>query len=116
MVAMVFMTLSIFAVISVNAYTLKATRGNRNRQIANQLASSQLALAESVLKIDFHTPKDNIQTYVLKSDEYPTFTFQVDDLGYEDTTQTLRGVQTTVYWYENGEKKSYELSTTYYNY
>lgn len=113
---MVFLTIAIFAVISVNTYTLRASQGNRNRQTANLLASTELSLVESVLKVDFHAPASSIETPLLDSTQFPTFQFVVEDLGYEDPTQNLRGVQTRVFWYEDGVQRSYELATTFYNY
>ena len=116
MVAMVFLTLAIFAVMSVNVYTTRASQGNRNRQIANVLAATELSLAESVLRVNFHIPKENINTKRMTSLKYPTFDFVVEDLGYEDPGQNLRGIRSRVFWMEDGVQRSYELSTTIYNY
>ena len=116
MVAMVFLTIAIFGVMSVNQYTLRASQGNRNRQIANMLASTELTIAEAVLKVDFHTPAVAINTVRLRSTQYPSFDFLVEDLGYEDPGQNLRGIRTRVFWNENGVSRTYELATTFYNY
>lgn len=116
MVAMVFLTLAIFAVMSVNVYTTRASQGNRNRQIANVLAATELSLAESVLRVNFHIPADNINTKRMTSTKYPTFDFVVEDLGYEDPGKNLRGIRSRVFWMEDGVQRSYELSTTIYNY
>lgn len=116
MVAMVFLTLAIFAVLSVNTYTVRASQGNRNRQTANLLASAQLATAESLLKINFHIPASDINTPRLSSTQYPGFDFVVEDLGYEDAAQNLRAIRSRVFWTEDGVQRSYELSTTLYDY
>lgn len=114
---MVFITIAIFAVISVNAYTMRATHGNKSRQVANIIAATQLSLVESVLKVDFHAPTTSIATPLMNSTQFPTYQFVVEDLGYEDAgTQMLRGVRTRVFWTEGGMPKSYELATTFYNY
>jgi len=116
MVAMVFLTIAIFAVMSVNVYTTRASQGNRNRQIANILASTELSMAESVLRVNFHIPPPNINTPRMTSTKYPEFDFVVEDLGYEDPGQNLRGIRSRVFWQEDGVQRSYELSTTVYNY
>ncbi len=116
MVAMVVLTLALFAVISVNAYTLTATQGNQNRQIANQLACSQMALAESLLKINFHAPPFDINTPRMTSTQFPTFDYVVEDLGYEDTGRTLRAIRIRVFWQEKGVPRDYALASTFYNY
>lgn len=113
---MVFLTLAIFAVLSVNAYSLKASLGNRNRQTANMLASSHLSMAESILKVNFHIPPDKINTGRLSSKQYPGFDFIVEDLGYEDPGKNLRAVRVRVFWHEDGVERTYALSTTRYNY
>lgn len=116
LVAMMVLAIAIFGVVSVNAYTLRATKANKNRQIANMIACTQMALVESVLKINFHTPEGNINTPRLRSNQFPDFTFVVEDLGYEDPTQTLRGARTRVFWDEEGVDRTYVLETTFYNY
>ena len=116
MVAMMVLLIGIFAIVSVNAYTLRATTGNRNRHIANMIASTELALTESVLKVNFHTPAENINTPRLKSTQFPDFDFVVEDLGYEDPTNMLRAVRSRVFWSEDGVEKTYVLETTFYNY
>lgn len=116
MVAMVFLTIATFAVMSVNVYTTRASQGNRNRQIANTLAATELSMAESILRVNFHIPPANINTPRLTSTKYPDFDFVVEDLGYEDAAKNLRGIRSRVFWHENGVQRSYELSTTVYNY
>lgn len=113
---MLVLLIGIFAIVSVNAYTLRATTGNRNRHIANMIASTELALVESVLKVNFHTPPANINTPRLKSTQFPDFDFVVEDLGYEDPTNLLRAVRSRVFWSEDGVEKTYVLETTFYNY
>ena len=66
-----FMVLAIFAVISVNAYTLRASEGNRDRQIANYIACSQLGIVEALLKQDFYVPTGQIQTNLMTSTQFP---------------------------------------------
>ena len=116
MVAMVFLTIAMFAVMSVNVYTTRASRGNRSRQIANILASTELSMAESVLRVNFHIPSANINTPRMTSKRYPDYDFVVEDLGYEDPGQNLRGIRSRVFWQEDGVQRSYELSTTVYNF
>lgn len=116
MVAMVFLTIATFAVMSVNVYTTRASRGNRSRQIANTLASTELSMAESLLRVNFHIPAANINTPRMTSGKYPEFDFVVEDLGYEDPGKNLRGIRSRVFWQEDGVQRTYELSTTVYNY
>lgn len=116
MVAVFFVSMALLSVVSVNAYTLRATEGNQNRQIANGLASGQLAMAESVLKINFHAPPSDINTPRLTSNQFPTFDYVVEDLGYEDPGQNLRGIRVRVFWEEDGVPRTYALATTFYNY
>lgn len=116
MVGMIFLTIAIFAVMSVNVYTTRASQGNRNRQTANILAATELSMAESILRVSFHIPAANINTPRLTSTKYPIFDFVVEDLGYEDPGQNLRGIRTRVFWMEDGVQRTYELSTTVYNY
>lgn len=114
---MVFITIAVFAIVSVNAYTMRASHGNRSRQIANIIACTQLSMVEAVLKVDFHAPTTSVATPLLDSTQFPTYQFIVEDLGYEDpSTEMLRGVRTRVFWTEGGVPKTYELATTFYNY
>lgn len=116
LISLAVLAIAIFGVCSVNTYTNRAAQGNRNRQIANTIASSQLSMAESVLKINFHSDPDGINTPRLTSTQYPTFDFVVEDLGYEDPARNLRAIRSRVFWHENGAARSYELTTTLYNY
>ncbi|MFA5505306.1 MAG: hypothetical protein WC314_03875 [Vulcanimicrobiota bacterium] len=119
----VILTLALFAVISVNSYILKSTVAGEKRQIANTIACSQLAVVESILKVNFHAPTSDIGTEVLQSPEFPDFFFRINDLGFEDDSlgsetvrPTLRAVLVEVFWEEKGEVRSYELETTFYGY
>jgi Tfp pilus assembly protein PilV len=114
--AVVILTLALFAVISVNAYILKSTVGSENRQIANTIACNQLAVVESILKVNFRAPSADIATPVLQSSQFPKFSFRINDLGYEDPQQTLRAVSVQVQWEEKGENRVYEIDTTFYGY
>ena len=119
MVSMVFLTMAIFAVLSVNSYTLRASQGNRNREIANRIACTQLSVVESILKINFHTPTGSITTPLLVSNQFPEFQYKVEDLGYEDNYvggMNLRRVQCRVFWYAEGVQQGYALWTVLYNY
>jgi hypothetical protein len=117
LVAMFFLTIAIFAVISVNTYAAKASRANHNREVANQLAVSQMSLVASILKVDFHCPPESIQTPLIQSTMYPNFKFVVDDFDYEDpNTRSLRPIRVRVFWDEEGSPRNYALSTTFYNY
>ncbi len=124
LVSMFMLTISIFAVISVNTFTAKASRTNHNREIANQLAVSQMAVVGSILKVDFHCPPESIETPMIQSTMYPNFTFVVDSYINEDTktvyedpnTRSLRPVRIRVFWNEEGRPQTYALSTTFYNY
>lgn len=116
LVAMVVLTISIFAALSVNTYCLKAAQSNRNRQIANMLATTELALVESVLKVNFHAPDSDLMTPKIRSNQYPEFEFLVDDVKYEDPARNLRHVRVRVFWLEKGVDRQYALATTFYNY
>jgi hypothetical protein len=116
MIAMVILTISVFAALSVNTYALKAANGNRSRHIANMLASTQMSLVESVLKVSFHAPDSDIETPKFRSTRYPEFTYIVDDVKYEDPGNNLRHVRVRVFWEENGVEREYALATTFYNY
>jgi hypothetical protein len=116
LIAMVILTISVFAALSVNTYCLRAAKGNRHRQIANMLATTQMSLVESVLKINFHAPDSDIQTPKIQSTRYPEFQFIVDDVKYEDPGEDLRHVRVRVFWEEKGADREYALSTTFYNY
>jgi hypothetical protein len=116
MIAMLVLVVAIFAIISVNTYTLRAAQGNRSRQVANMIAATELSLAESVLKVNFHAPASAINTVRMTSTRYPEFDFVVEDLGYEDPGKKLRGVRCRVFWGENGVDRSYSLATTFYDY
>lgn len=116
MVAMVVLTISIFAVISVNAYTLRSTTGNRNRQVANMIATTMLGTAESLLKLNFHAPPSDINTPRMTSTEFPDFDFIIEDMGYEDAEYNLRAVRVRVFWQEDGYERSYQLETTFYDF
>lgn len=115
--AAVILTLALFAVISVNAYILKSTVASEKRQIANTIACNQLAVVESILKVNFNAPSSDIATPVLQSSQFPGFSFRINDVGYEDpATETLRVVSVQVQWEEKGETREYELETTFYGY
>jgi hypothetical protein len=117
LVAMFFLIISIFAVISVNTYAAKASRANHNREVANQLAVSQMSVVGSILKVDFHCPPANIETPLIQSTMYPNFRFVVEDFDYEDpNTRSLRPIRVRVFWDEEGSPRNYELTTTFYNY
>jgi hypothetical protein len=117
LVAMAILVIAVFAALSVNTYCLRAAQGNRNRQIANMLASTEMALVESVLKVNFHAPDSDILTPKIRSSQYPNFTFLVDDVYYEDPGfENLRHVRVRVFWEEKGVDRQYALSTTFYDY
>lgn len=116
LVALVILTIAVFAALSVNTYCLKAAQGNRNRQIANILASTEMALVEYVLKVNFHAPDSDVMTPRIRSNQYPNFDFLVDDVKYEDAGQNLRHVRVRVFWDEKGVEREYALATTFYNY
>ena len=116
MVAMIFLTIAAFAILSVNVYTTHATQLNRNREIANRLAATELSLAESILRINFHIPAANINTSRMSSNQYPGFDFVVEDLGFEDADQHLRAIRCRVFWKEDRISRTYQLSTTLYDY
>lgn len=116
MVAMVFLTIAAFAILAVNIYTTHAAQMNRNREIANRLATTELSLAESILRINFHLPASSINTVRLTSSQYPGFDFVVEDLGFEDPEQNLRAIRCRVFWNEAGIDRTYELATTLYDY
>ncbi len=115
--AVVILTLALFAVISVNSYILKATVGSEKQQIANTIACNQLAVVDSILKINFHAPTEDIGTPVLQSSQFPGFSYRINDLLFEDPGQdTLRAVSVQVFWEEKGVQRDYELATTFYGY
>ena len=113
---MVFLTIAAFAILAVNIYTTHAAQLNRNREIANRLAASELSLAESILRVNFHLPASRINTVRLSSNQYPGFDFVVEDLGFEDADQHLRGIRCRVFWNEAGIARTYQLATTLYDY
>lgn len=112
MVAMTFLSVAAFAILSVNVYTLHAAQGNRNREIANRLAATELGLAEAVLRINFQASPASITTDRISSSQYPGFDFVVEDLGFEDAEHNLRGVRCRVFWNESGVVRSYQLATS----
>lgn len=116
LIAMVILTIAVFAALSVNTYCLKAAQGNRNRQIANMLATTEMNLVEAVLKVNFHAPDSDVATPKIQSTRYPEFSFIVDDVKYEDPAENLRHVRVRVFWEEKGEEREYALATTFYNY
>lgn len=116
MAAMLFLTIALFGLMGVNVYTSHATLSNRNRQIANLVASNQLAVADSILRVNFHISSDHINTPRMTSVQYPQFDFVLEDLGFEDAGQRLRGVRSRVFWTEDGMVRSYALATTFYDY
>ncbi len=116
MAAMVVLALALFAVLSVHVYTLRSTTNNEMQHVANTIACEQMSLVESILKLNFRAPAENIQTPVLQSLQFPEFRFQVFDLGFEDAGQSLRAVAVRVNWNEGGIEHSYELSCTFYDY
>ena len=116
MAAVFVLSVALFAVLSVNAYTLRLNSHHQELQTANSIASSQLSIVESVLKTDFHAAPEAVNTPLLQSRDFPEFSFAIQDNGYEDPTQNLRAVTVYVVWDGQGETKEYELSTTFYNY
>lgn len=116
MAALFVLSVAVFAVLSVNAYTLRLNTSQQQLQTANSIASSQLAVVESVLKSDFHASTEAISTPLLQSRDFPEFSFAIIDEGYEDPGQNLRAVTVVVYWDGKGGERDYELSTTFYNY
>lgn len=116
LIACVILAIAMFAALSVQSYCLKAAQGNRQRQIANMIASTQLGFAESILKVNFHVPDSDLMTPRLQSLQYPDFTYAIDDVKYEDPGKTLRHVRVRVFWNEKGVDREYALATTFYNY
>lgn len=116
LIAMVVLSIAVFAVLSVNSYCLRAASTNKNYQIANLLATTELGLAESVLKINFFAPDADIATPKIASNQFPGFSFIVDDVKFEDPARNLRHVRVRVFWLERGVERQYALSTTFYNY
>jgi prepilin-type N-terminal cleavage/methylation domain-containing protein len=116
MAAIFVLAIALFAVLSVNAYTLRLNSSNQQHQTANSIASTQLAVVESILKSDFHVDSEAINTPLFQSTDFPEFTFIIQDQGYEDPGRNLRAVAVTVFWDGTGGQKTYELSTTFYNY
>jgi prepilin-type N-terminal cleavage/methylation domain-containing protein len=116
MAAVFILAVALFAVLSVNAYTLRLNASNQRHQTANSIASTQLSIAESILKADFHVPASSIETPLFDSADFPDFSFRIRDLGYEDAARNLRAVAVEVYWEEKKVQKNYVLSATFYNY
>ena len=112
LVALLFLTLALFALISVNIYSMRAAQGNRGRQLANLVATTELGEVEAHLKVDFHQP---IAQSVQASPQFPGYRYAIQDLGYENPTHSLRRVQVVVQWDEKGAR-SYELAATFYHY
>lgn len=118
MAAIFVLVIAIFGVLSVNTFSLRQALQNQNYQIANEIASTQLGLVESLLRRNFHANSSVIET----SQDYevidrPGFSFAIKDLGYEDSpANNLRAVVVVVTWKEKEVEKSYELETTFYNY
>lgn len=117
MASMVILTLALFAVLSVNAMTLKQATYNENAQTANTIACSQLAIAESVLKVNFRAAPSDVTTPLMGSLAFPKFTYQILDQGFvPGTGDSLRTVAVVVYWEDNGVRRNYQLSTIFYDY
>lgn len=112
LVAILFLTLALFALISVNVYSLRATQSNRGRQLANLIATTELGEVEARLKVDFHRA---VAAPVHPSSQFAGYRLEVRDLGYENAARSLRRVQVLVYWEEKGAR-SYDLAATFYHY
>jgi hypothetical protein len=117
MAAVVVLTLALFAVMSVNAMTLRQTRYNESLQTANTIATSQLAIAESVLKVNFRADTNDIGTGWMQSVTFPDFKYRIVDGGFvAGSNQRLRSLTVVVAWMENGTNRDFQLSTIFYDY
>lgn len=117
MAAMVILTVALFAVISVNASTLRQTRYNERLQTANTIATMQMAIAESVLRMNFQCTSGLIDTPVMASKEFDTFFYQIKDQGFvPGSNQKLRSISVGVLWKEGGIDRRFQLDTTFYDY
>lgn len=117
MASILVLTLTVFAVLGVNAITLRQTRYNEGLQTASSIAASTMSLVESVLKVDFKTDPSNISTQVLESPDFKGFKFQVVDGGFvSGSDQKLRTVSVGVSWTDEGIDRRYQIDTTFYDY
>ncbi len=117
MAAMVILSLGIFALMSVNAMTLRQASYNENAQTAHTIATGQLALVEGILKINFRAAKSDLETDLMRSVTFPDFLYIIKDGGFvEGSGQSLRTIHVGVYWTEKGVERKHELETTFYDY
>lgn len=117
MAAVVVLTLALFAVMSVNAMTLRQTRYNESMQTANTIATSQLAIVESILKVNFRADPDDIGTGWMQSVTFPDFLYRIVDGGFvAGSNQQLRSVTVVVAWKENDTDRNFQLGTIFYDY
>lgn len=114
---MVVLSLGIFALLSVNAMTLRQSTYNENAQTAHTIATGQLGIVESILKVNFRAATEDLETPLMQSVTFPDFYYLIKDGGFvSGSGQTLRTVHVGVYWKEKGVDRKHELSTTFYDY
>lgn len=116
MASLLILTLALFAVMSVNAMTLRQTAYNEDAQTANTIACSQMAIAESILKVNFRANSGDINTGTMQSVTFPKFTYQIVDGGFLDSQKKLRAIAVAVYWTDKGTNRNFQLDTVFYDY
>lgn len=95
MAAMVILSLGIFALLSVNAMTLRQASYNENAQTAHTIATGQLALVEGILKINFRAATTDLQTTPMQSVTFPDFFYIVRDGGFDNQRASEKAAANT---------------------
>jgi len=105
MVAMVFLSIALLGLVSVQIYSLRATGGNKQRHSASIIASSLMNEKEEALRKDFATSVAQARITVPDQDLYQ---YEVVE---ETSAPSLKKITVTVSWKEGDKTLDYSVWT-----
>jgi len=105
MVAMVFLSIALLGLVSVQIYSLRATGGNRQRHVASIIASSVMNEKEEALRKNFSDPVGQARMEVPGQEGYH---YEVTE---ELCAPSLKKVTVTVSWKERERTVEYSVWT-----
>lgn len=113
MIALLFLTIGIFGLVSVHIYAAKAQSVSAERQIASVLAVSELQAAERKLRHDFNerVPVSISRAQLATNPQFEREVLVEPVSGYT----TLKRVEVKLYWEDKGGPKVHQTWTYVYD-
>jgi Tfp pilus assembly protein PilX len=113
MIALLFLTVAIFGLISVHIYAARAQSVSEERQVASVLAVSELQAAERKLRHDFNerVPVTIKRARLATNPEFEREVLVQPVVGYS----TLKRVEVNLYWQDQNGPKQHQIWTYIYD-